>query len=131
MMSPTTLLRCIRKICSTHTRQDATEWKRELAKRAVENELQHALAVRHIMISGTSMQPTLSPGDCVEIQFSPKPELKRKCIIYFRRANHRVVHRFIWGLGPICVEKGDGNRSPRLCLRSAILGTATAIHLRE
>ncbi len=98
--------------------------RRELAKRAVELQWQRRGAIILLRVSGNSMGSTLPHGSDVQIEFDIAPAVRPGDIVYLRQAETRVIHRLTAAAGPLCLEKGDANRFPRLCLRSSILGKA-------
>lgn len=78
-------------------------------------------------VSGRSMEPTLPYGTQVGIRLGVRPSIQRNDIVCIRRPGHLMLHRVLVCFGPICIEKGDGNRYPGLCLRHDIVGLFTGI----
>lgn len=96
------------------------------ARRAVEEAWRHDRKTMLKRVTGRSMSPTLPPGSEVEIRYALDPKPKFGEVICFRRGCARVLHRFILRFGPVCVEKGDANRWPGICLYRDILGIMAA-----
>ena len=104
--------------------------RREMAKRAVEANWQRTRTMVSLAVTGTSMGDTIPRGSTIEVAFHEKPRPRRGDIIYFRRGELRVAHRLLMAVGPICVEKGDANRYPGLCLRQSVLGLVGDVRRR-
>lgn len=96
--------------------------RRELAKRVVEDRWRNHDGEVVLRVTGRSMGASLPAGTRVRLAMSFNGQLRRGDIVCIRRGQKRVVHRLVAVLGPVCVEKGDANRFPRLCWRSAIVG---------
>lgn len=73
-------------------------------------------------VAGKSMGHTLPEGTCVRIRLASRPPFQKRDIVCIRRNGHFVLHRLLFCIGPVCVEKGDGNRYPGLCWRRDIVG---------
>lgn len=99
----------------------------EAAKRFVEQRWREVNAVQSLKINGISMGSAIPHGSTVRIRFSHRPRLRRGEVVYLRRGELRVAHRLVAALGPLCIEKGDANKYPRLCLRSDIIGTVVDV----
>ena len=91
-------------------------------KRRLERHLQATGGTVRFTVRGNSMGDTIRNGETVLVQFAPSSKITRGMVGYIRRGDKRIVHRILAVLGPICLEKGDANRSPRLCLRRNIVG---------
>jgi len=95
---------------------------REKAKRVVEGRWQAAGKCVRLRVRGASMGEALPDGTPIDVQFSEKPVLRRGTVVYLRRGDQRVAHRLVARFGPLCLERGDATRYPRLCLCSSIIG---------
>jgi signal peptidase I len=63
-----------------------------------------------IKVAGTSMVPTIWPGDLVMVGRCEVAELKPGSIVMFRRNRGLVVHRVLSRTGKLIVTRGDAKR---------------------
>ena len=101
--------------------------KRELAKRIIEKSWQEEEALHVLKVCGDSMPYTLPNNSLVRVQFMENTPVTRGDLICFRRGESRIVHRAIFVLGFLVIEKGEGNALPCFCVRSQVLGLADPV----
>lgn len=95
---------------------------RDLAKRVIEEIWQRQEFVAELRVAGSSMGEALPDGSTILVTFKMRPKLCIGSLVYIRKGEIRVAHRLIAVIGPLCLEKGDANLWPRLCLRRDIIG---------
>lgn len=84
-----------------------------------------------ILVSGTSMHPTLQMGWRVILEPARGEDLRPGEIAVFRGEYHLTIHRLVWietgPEGPMLVFRGDYNRVRERVHPAAVLGRAIAI----
>jgi signal peptidase I len=84
-----------------------------------------------VLVSGTSMHPTLQMGWRVHVQPAKGLDLRPGEIAVFRGEHHLVIHRLVWiekgPQGTMLVFRGDYNRVRERIAPEAVLGRAFAI----
>ena len=84
-----------------------------------------------VLVSGTSMHPTLQMGWRVHVQPARGEELRPGEIAVFRGEHHLVIHRLVWiekgPQGTLLVFRGDYNRVRERVAPEAVLGRAIAV----
>lgn len=84
-----------------------------------------------ILVSGTSMHPTLQMGWRVILQPARGEDLRPGDIAVFRSEHHLTVHRLVWietgPEGPMLVFRGDYNRVRERVPPSAVVARAVAV----
>jgi signal peptidase I len=80
-----------------------------------------------MIVRGTSMEPTLSPGAVIEVDFS-RSSLQPGDLLVFRQAEFIVVHRLVHARrGGMLRTQGDGCPDPDPPVaRESVLGRVTA-----
>jgi signal peptidase I len=84
-----------------------------------------------VLVSGTSMHPTLQMGWLVHVQPARGEDLRPGEIAVFRGDHHLTIHRLVWiekgPQGTMLVFRGDYNRVRERIAPSAVLGRAFAV----
>ena len=84
-----------------------------------------------VVVSGTSMHPTLQMGWRVHVQPARGEDLRPGEIAVFRGEHHLTIHRLVWiergPAGTMLVFRGDYNRVRERVSPEAVLGRAFAI----
>ena len=84
-----------------------------------------------ILVSGTSMHPTLQMGWRVILQPATGADLRPGEIAVFRTEHHLTVHRLVWietgATGTMLVFRGDYNRVRERVPPEAVLARAVAV----
>ena len=84
-----------------------------------------------ILVSGTSMHPTLQMGWRVILEPVRGVDLKPGQIAVFRSEHHLTIHRLVWietgPEGPMLVFRGDYNRVRERVHPAAVLARAVAV----
>lgn len=71
-------------------------------------------AYRNIIVRGRSMEPTYYNGQSVTVRFSRRLSPRKGDVVVIARRQMLIIHRILFNFGPWAVEKGDGNRYPRI-----------------
>jgi signal peptidase I len=84
-----------------------------------------------VVVSGTSMHPTLQMGWRVHVQPARGEDLRPGEIAVFRGDHHLTIHRLVWiergPSGTMLVFRGDYNRVRERVPPGAVLGRAIAV----
>jgi signal peptidase I len=84
-----------------------------------------------IVVSGTSMHPTLQMGWRVHVRPARGEDLRPGEIAVFRGEHHLIIHRLVWiersPAGTMLVFRGDFNRVRERVSPEAVLGRAIAV----
>lgn len=73
------------------------------------------------------MGSVLPPGSVIHVVFEPNPKVHIGDLVYFRKGEQRIVHRFWIRIGPWFIEKGDTSRFARVRRFKELLGKVVAI----
>ena len=77
------------------------------------NEVVHRFGSARIRVQGSSMLPTLRPGDEVELQSTPTFQIKRGDVVAFQQGERLFVHRVIERCGDgKLLTRGDALTQP-------------------
>jgi signal peptidase I len=80
-------------------------------------------------VTGTSMLPTLRPGDILELHCCHPDHICSGDIVVFRHRDHLVSHRVVGNHKGFLVTRGDRLRRPDLPIATTdVLACVTAIH---
>jgi len=81
-------------------------------------------------VTGSSMFPSMQPGDLLEIRRSAGP-IQTGDVVVFERHGRLVVHRVVGQTGDLLITRGDRVRYPDAPVpAAAILGCVTTIERR-
>ena len=81
-------------------------------------------------VTGSSMFPSMQPGDILEIRRATCPVPTGEVVVFLRQAR-LVVHRVVGQTGDLYITRGDRLRFPDAPVHAAaILGRVTAIERR-
>jgi signal peptidase I len=81
-------------------------------------------------VTGSSMFPSMQPGDLLEIR-RPAGPIQTGDVVVFKRHGRLVVHRVVGQTGDLFITRGDRLRYPDAPVPAAdILGFVTAIERR-
>src|SRR5256885_11953051 len=67
----------------------------------------HHFGSARICVQGSSMLPSIRPGDQIELQSTPISEIKQGDIVAYRRDDRLFVHRVVARDGQEVVTRGD------------------------